>query len=274
MHAVVALARDDLRQASRSRWVLAGGSVMAVVATAITVLGSRTGDDLGVQALDATTSSLLQVAVLLPPLFALVLAGGSLAGSREAGMLGMLAAQPIRRSSLATAGFLGLGAASAVALGLGFGFGGLVLAARGGTDVLACVAAIAIAGVATTAVALAVGLALSAWSPSRGQGTGLAAAAWFALALGHDLVLAATVPSVNPSMGVTFGALVSNPFEAGRILGLLMLDGGTESLGTIGSYLTDTLGTTGAALACGASLLAWTAAGLAVARAGLRRRDA
>ena len=64
-----------------------------------------------------------------------------------------------------------------------------------------------------------------------------------------------------------------NPFQAGRILGLLLLDGTASVLGPLGIYLLDRLGTAGAGGLLGAALGLWAIVPLAVARTWLAHRD-
>lgn len=273
MTAVMALASAELRQAARSRWIVAGALTIAACAGAVSVLGGGSASDLGVTSMDARTAALLQIAVLLPPLLALVLGAAALAGPRDGGFLGMLAAQPVRRRALVVSAFVGIAAALGLALAFGFGFSALVLVADGGGAALTRLAGLAVASAGATAAALAAGLAVSAWSSSRAQATGTAVGLWFLLALGHDLVLAVVVPAVDASLAVTFLAIIADPLEAGRVLGLLLVDGGSASLGTMGTYLVDARGIPLAIATCIASLVMWTAGGLALAVAALRWRD-
>ncbi|MBK5224169.1 MAG: ABC transporter permease [Acidimicrobiia bacterium] len=273
MSAVLALAGGELRQAARSRAVVVGGLVLAASATGISVLGGSAADGLGTASLDTTTAALLQVSVLLPPLLALVLGAGSLAGSRERGFLGMIAAQPVRRWSLVGAAYCGLASALGLVLAFGFGFSALALVSGGSAGALAGLAVLAAVSVGATAAALAAGLAISAWSRGQAEATGAAVGTWFAFSLGYDLVLAATVPAVDPSLGMTFLAIAVNPLEAARLLGLLLLDGGSATLGSLGVYLVDRLGVVAAAGICITSLVVWTVAGLSLATIALQRRD-
>lgn len=273
MRTLRTLAASELRQASRSRWVVVGALTLATASGAVSVLAGGTEADLGTASLDATTSALLQIAVLFPPLLALVLGAGALAGPRDERFLGMLAAQPIRRRTLVGAAYLGLAGALGLALAFGFGFSALVLVADGGGMATASLAALAAASGGATAAALATGLAVSAWASSRAQAIGTAVGAWFLLALGYDLVLAAAIPSIDASFGVSFLAIVANPLEAGRLLGLLLIEGGDATLGSLGTYLVDTRGVLTAVATCAVTLAMWILGGVFVATSGLRRRD-
>lgn len=63
----------------------------------------------------------------LPPILALILGFGTLAGERESGSLGLLVAQPLSRTEIVLGKWLGLWGVLATAVLVGFGLGGLVV---------------------------------------------------------------------------------------------------------------------------------------------------
>ncbi len=268
-----AIAGWELRHALRSRWVVATAVVLGVSSTAVVLLGLRGARDLGMTGTGGALSALVNLGVLLPPLFALLLGLTSVAARPDRGMVTMVAAQAMPRYALLGASFAGLATALWLTLLGGFGFSALVLAGAAATGDLAPMAAVAGATLATSTACLALGVAVSAAASSRTQATALAVALWFVLALGMDLVLAGAAPALRLGPAGMFVAVLANPVESGRILALLGSDGGPALLGPFGGYLREALGTLTAAALLTASLASWTLGALSVAAIAVTRRD-
>ena len=267
------IASWEYRNAVRARWVLTMAAVFGLLCVAVTLLAFRTVRELGLSGIGPASATLVNLGVLLPSLMGLLLGAGSLAGSREQGMLAMICAQPLKRSQVTAGAFLGLTGSLWTTLGIGFGCAMLIMAgvARG-SDVPALVTLIgATFGVAAASVAI--GVAVSALVGSRVQAISFAVGLWIVLSLGVDLALAALAPSVHLGPAGLLGAILLNPLEAGRILALLGTNFQGTALGPFGAYLIATFGKVGTVALLVADLVAWTVAPLLVARWALPRRD-
>lgn len=272
MSQVTGLAAFELRGATRSRWVLIGAGVFAAAAVGATVAGLRSFASLGLAGAGAATDGLVQVALLLPPLLGLLLGAGSLARDRERGFLAMFASQPVSRTTLPIATFLGGVVAVWAIVAFGLGAGGLLIATVATLADLAALATVVVVALSVTASAVAIGIAIAALASTHQQATAAAAAMWLLLALGLDLLLAGVAPGLRLGPSGLLAAVLVNPIEAGRVLVLLLLEG-TAALGPFGAYLSDRLGRPGAITLLGSSLMAWTAGPLLLAVAVTRRRD-
>ena len=268
-----AIAGWELRQALRSRWVAAMALVLAGSAAAVTLLGLRSARELGLSGTGGAASAILNLAVLLPPLFALLLGLTGVAARSDRSMVTVVAAQLLSPGRLLLASFAGLAGALWLTLALGFGLSALVLAGAASTGDLAPLAALAGATAATATACLALGVTIGSVAPSRGQATAVAVAAWFVFTLGMDLVLAGLAPAMHLGPAGLLTAVLANPVESGRILALLGNDAGPSLLGSFGGYLHDAFGVVTAAVVLTASLMTWTAGSLSVAMAAGRRRD-
>jgi ABC-type transport system involved in multi-copper enzyme maturation permease subunit len=272
--AMRAVAGWELRQALRSRWVAAIAVVLAGSSAAVTFLGLRSARQLGLTGTGGAAAAVVNLAVLLPPLFALLLGQTTLAARCERSMVSVVAAQRLRPWQFLAASFVGLAATLWLTLGLGFGLSALVLAGAASTGDLVPLAALAASTTLMATACLAVGMAIATTAASRGQATAVAIAAWFAFTLGMDLALTAAVPALRLGPGGLLTGLLANPVESGRILALLGNDSSQSLLGPFAGYLHATFGGfTAAAVLC-FSLVAWTAGGLSVAIVGASRRSA
>ena len=271
-HGVWALAGWELKGAVRSRWVLGTATVFAAISLAVTLLGLESLRALGLSGVGPASAGLVNLGVLLPPLMGLLLGAGSLAGARERGLLAMMVAQPISRTSLVAGVFLGLAAALWITVAIGFGLSALVLAGVAKVSDLAPFGALVASTFAVGTAGLAIGIGVSSLSSGRTQAVALAVAVWFVLALGMDLALAGLGPAVHLGPQGLLIAVLANPLEAGRIFALLAANPTGTALGPFGTYLVARFGTQGAMLLLSGAVAAWTAMPLVLAVWALRRR--
>ena len=270
---VFTVAGWEYRNSVRAKWVLVMAAIFGVLSLTVTLLAFRTVRELGLAGIGPASASLVNLGVLLPSLMGLLLGGGALVGAREQGILAMMSAQPLKRSSIATGAFIGLTGSIWTTLGIGFGVAMLIMSgvARG-SEVPALVTLIgATLGVAMSSVAI--GVAVSAFASSRVQAVAAAVGLWIVLSLGVDLTLAALAPSVHMGPSGLLAAILLNPLEAGRILALLGTNFKGTALGPFGAYLITTFGKVGTVALLVADLVAWTAVPLFLARWALPRRD-
>jgi Cu-processing system permease protein len=264
MNGTWVILKKELRDAVRSRWLVAFAVAFALVALAISqVQGS--GGTLTQPGFNRTTAGLINLCMLLVPLLALVLGSGSIAGERERGTLATLLSQPISATELLLGKYLGLTLAVWLAIALGFGFGGLLIAFFGPlTDVGHYALFMVLAGVLAAAM-LSVGLLISVLSDSRLKAMSLAILAWFVFVLFYDLGAIALLLSVSSSGETLLFAILGNPVESVRVLAILSLEPDMDVLGPLGAYMSDRFGITATALLLLATLAAWTALPLAAA---------
>jgi Cu-processing system permease protein len=272
IHGVRELASFELRGAARTRWLSIGGLIFAAAAFAVTLAGLRSLSALGLAGAGAATDGLVHLSLLLPPLIGLLLGAGSLARDRERGMMAMLAAQPVRRSSLPLAAFGGSVLAVWVVLAAGLGVSLVLLSTVATMADLTAFGIVLAVGLLATASAVAIGVAISAVASTHHQATAAAASVWLLLALGMDLLLAGVAPGLRLGPAGLLAAVLLNPLEAARVLAVMLLDGG-HALGPFGTYLTRRFGPLGAQGVLVAAMVAWTVGPLLLARRVTRRRD-
>ena len=270
---VLALAGWELRNGLRSRWAQVTSLIFVAACGATAFSGIRTFRELGLPGIGASIDGLVAVAVLLPPMLALVLGANAIAAARERGLLAMLACQPLRRHTLVVGAFLGVSAV--VGLGVAAGVGTAAVLVSGVTDGagLASMVTLLVAALGMTASAAAVGVAVSTLVPDRLHATAVAVGLWFVFALGIDLVLAVVAPSLRLGPQALLAAVAVNPLEAGRLLTLLVSSPSPEVLGPFGSYLADRAGLGGAVAVLAGVLVAWVVLPLGAASALMHRRD-
>lgn len=273
MDKTLAIARWEFRASVRTRWVLGCGAAFALSTVGVALVGMRSVSELGLTGIGPAASSLLGLAMLLPPLVGLLLGAGAIAGARERGVLQMMLVQPGVRAIYVFGAFLGLAATVWAILGAGLGTAGLVLSTVADMADVRAFAGIAAATFGAATAAVAMGMLVSTMSRSRSQATAWCVVLWFFFGIGADLVLVSLVPALDIGTGGIMVALFLNPVETARTLAMLIIDPQLSALGPFGAYVTWELGTgMGAALLVSA-LVAWCALPLGIAGAVLRRLE-
>jgi Cu-processing system permease protein len=251
--------------------VIGTAIVFAAISLGVTLLGLEALRGLGLSGVGPASAGLVNLGVLLPPLMGLLLGAGSIAGARERGLLAMMVAQPVSRTSLIGGVFLGLTAALWITVAAGFGLAALVLAGVAKVSDLAPFGGLVVATLAVGTAGLGVGIGISSVAGGRTQAVALAVAVWFVLALGMDPALAGLDRRSSSAAGLLVAVLL-NPLEAGRILALLAANPSGSALGPFGTYLIERFDTMGSAALLGSAIAAWTLIPLLIARSALRRR--
>jgi Cu-processing system permease protein len=267
---IAPIIKKELRDAIGNRWLLGYAALLGALGLAATATGLDSTSGLALQAFGRTTATLMNLCLLLAPLVAVLMGAGAIAGERERGTLEHLLAQPLTRTGLLLGKHAGLLTALSVATLAGFVPAGVLIAANSGAGMIGHYLLFpAIATLAAAAMA-AVGLLISVWSRSAVQAQGTAVFAWFAFVLLYDLLLMGSLAASGMPAEWLAGALIANPVDAARVLGVLALEPDLYLLGPAGAFIAARFSHAGAAAVLLAALAAW--ATLPVAGACVRFR--
>ncbi|MDQ3168930.1 MAG: ABC transporter permease subunit [Acidobacteriota bacterium] len=251
------LVAKEVKDAIGNRWLSGYALVLGVLGLAAAASGIESSSGLALQAFGRTTATLMNLCLLLAPLVAVVMGAAAIAGERERGTLENLLAQPFTRARLLLAKHASLVASLAVATAAGFAPAGLLILWSAGPGPFAHYLLFPFLAIAAAAAMAAVGLLISVSSRSAVQAQGTAIFTWFAFVLLYDLVLMGTLSFGGLPVQAVAGALIANPVDAARVLGVLALEPDLYLLGPAGAYLAAEFSRVGAALILVASLVAW-----------------
>lgn len=257
MNAVAAIMKKEVRDAVSSRWLVLYGVAFAALALALSYLGQRNLGSVGFENFSRTTASVLNLCLMLAPLIALSLGAGSVAGERDRGNLTYLLSQPMNRWELLLGKYAGLVTAISVATIAGFGLAGLAIASFAHSMDVTTYILLMVLVIALVAVMTGLGVVASVVSANRVQALGIAMLVWFFTVLFFDLVLIGMVSSTSLGGAGLLAAVMLNPVEIVRILAIIHLEPDLQVLGPFGSYVLETLGTTGATVILSLALAAW-----------------
>ena len=272
---ILPIARKEVRDGLTNRWLIAYSLLLGGLGLAATATGIDSSSGLAIQAFGRTTATLMNLCLLLSPLVAVVMGAALIAGEQEKGTLEHLLAQPLTRTELLLGKHFGLLVALTAATVAGFVPAGLAIAVAAGPGVLGHYLLFpAIAALAGTAMA-AVGVLISVSSRSAVHAQGMAMVAWFAFVLLYDLVLMGSLAVSGMRAEWLAAALVGNPVDAARVLGVLALEPDLYLLGPAGAFLTARLSAAGTASVLIGALALWGLApvGAAVIKFSIRRRS-
>ena len=239
MSIVWTLALKELRDGFRNRWVAAAVIVLAILALALSILGSAPTGSVRVSELDIRVISLASLSVYLIPLIALMLSYDALVGEFERGTMMLLLAYPVTRWQIVLGKFLGHTLILLIAI-LG-GYGGtvviLTLATGGGTEGWQAYALMMASSLVLGAVFIALGYFVSAIVRERATAVGAAIGLWLVFVVLYDLLLFGllTMDEEQKIGQQLFSMLMLvSPTDTYRVLNLSLFEGVSEAAGIAG----------------------------------------
>ncbi|MDX3773603.1 ABC transporter permease subunit [Chromatiaceae bacterium AAb-1] len=243
MQQILNIARKEINDGLRNRWLVAISLLFAALAVGIAWFGSAAAGQIGFSSISATVASLASLATILVPLIALLLAYDAIVGEDENGTLLLLLTYPLNRSQILLGKFLGHAAILALATLIGFGCAALAIALLV-PDIdlkLLCwafgrfIASASLLGW----VFLAIAYLLSSYASEKSTAAGLALGVWFLFVLVFDLFLLALLilsegqlsPQLLPWL------LLLNPADIFRQLNMSGFDNELSGLLAFGAEL-------------------------------------
>jgi Cu-processing system permease protein len=269
------IARKEIHQAVRNRWVLASTLLLAGLSLSLTFLGSAPTGTVGVRALDVVIVSLSSLTIFLIPLIALLISHDAIVGDMERGTMLLLLSYPVARWQVLLGKFIGHLAVLAFATCLGYGIAAAALIASGSridSDSLAAFSAMIGSSVMLGAAFVATGYLVSALVRDRGTAAGVCIGLWLLLVLIYDMALLgllAVDQGRSISSATVDAMLLLNPTDVYRLFNLT----GFANVSTFAGMAGLAQSTTLSATILLAALLFWTVVPLGLAALAFSRRE-
>ncbi len=255
------VARDQIRDAVRSRWALFYLGFFVLVTDGLFRFGGSG---------ERVILSLMNVVILLVPMVSLLVALVQIHGARE--YVEMLLTQPVRRSHLFRGLYVGLAAPLLLAFGIGVGapfvwHGGLAESATS-------LGLLLLTGSLLTVAFVGIGMFVALGSDDRLRGLGIAVAVWLFFAVVYDglILIGITMFSHWPVERGALVALMLNPIDLGRVLLILSLDA-AALMGYTGAVFQEFAGSALGKTVSVATLGAWGAVPFLLGQRRFTRRD-
>ena len=273
MNNILIIARKEVQEGLRNRWVFATTLLLAALALTLTFLGSAPTGNVGANALDVVIVSLSSLTIFLVPLIALLISHDAIVGEVERGTMLLLLSYPVGRWQVLAGKFLGHLGILAFATLLGYGAAGAALATMGGIvegGSLVAFAKMILSSIILGAVFIAIGYFVSALVRERSTAAGVAIGVWLLFVLIYDMaLLGGLLVSQDGIFARTIfpWLLLLNPADAFRVYNMAAVDGSLLQTG-LGT------GASGLPLEGGSVLLSpvlWCFAALGLATLAFRR---
>lgn len=271
---ILIIARKEIQEGLRNRWVLATTLLLAALALTLSFLGSAPTGNVGVNRLDVVIVSLSSLTIFLVPLIALLLSHDAIVGESERGTMLLLLSYPIGRSEVIFGKFLGHLAILAFATAIGYGAAAAALTVTGADIAInSWRAFLSMVGssVLLGAVFLAIGYLTSTLVSERSTAGGIAIGIWLFFVLIYDMALLGGLVAAKgqavPALLLDL-LLLANPTDAYRLLNLG--SGNAGALSGMGGIAAHT-GLTAPVLI--AALALWTIVPLGCATVIFSRRE-
>jgi Cu-processing system permease protein len=226
MRNVLIIARKEVQEGLRNRWVLATTLLLAALALTLTFLGSAPTGNVGVRALDVVIVSLSSLTIFLLPLIALLISHDAIVGEMERGTMLLLLSYPVGRWQVLFGKFVGHFAILAFATLMGYGAAAAALAATGAAidgESWTAFGSMVGSSILLGAVFIAVGYLASALVRERGTAAGIAIGVWLVFVLIYDMALLGLLvvdQGQTVSGGLLNALLLLNPTDAYRLFNL------------------------------------------------------
>lgn len=239
MNSIWTIARKELSDSLRNRWLMAISLVFATLALGIAWFGAAASGQVGYASTPATIASLASLGIFLIPLIALLLAYDAIVGEEEGGTLLLLMTYPLSRSQLLLGKFLGHGLTLALATLIGFGIAGVAIALLVEDVAIASLASAMFRFVASTVLLgwgfIALAYMISVRVSEKPIAAGLALAIWFFFVLIFDLILLGTLVASEGKFSAELlpWLLMLNPTDIYRLLNIVAFDGAAQLSGVL-----------------------------------------
>lgn len=271
---ILIIARKEIQEGLRNRWVLATTLLLAALALTLSFLGSAPTGNVGVNRLDVVIVSLSSLTIFLVPLIALLLSHDAIVGESERGTMLLLLSYPIGRSEVIFGKFLGHLAILAFATAIGYGAAAAALTVTGADiaiDSWRAFLSMVGSSVLLGAVFLAIGYLSSTLVSERSTAGGIAIGIWLFFVLIYDMALLGGLVAAKgqavPALLLDL-LLLANPTDVYRLLNLG--SGNAGALSGMGGIAAHT-GLTAPVLI--AALALWTIVPLGCATVIFSRRE-
>ena len=275
MRNILIVARKEIQEGLRNRWVLATTLLLAGLALSLTFLGSAPTGTVGVRALDVVIVSLSSLTIFLLPLIALLISHDAIVGEMERGTMLLLLSYPVGRWQVLIGKFVGHLSILAFATLLGYGAAAGALAVTGAeidAQSWGAFASMIGSSVLLGAAFIAVGYLVSALVRERGTAGGIAVGIWLVFVLIYDMALLGLLVVDQGqflSGGLLNALLLLNPADAYRLFNLTGSAGVSALSGMAGVAQSATLSPS----VLLATLAAWALVPLGLAAFAFSRRE-
>jgi len=230
--AVWAIAKKELSERLQNRWIWTVSLLVLATTLAIAFLSAAPVGVVGAHAGGAILASILNLAVYLVPLLALVMGAGAIIDEKRRGLLDLVLTYPVSSGEYFLGTFVGYALALDIALVTSFVPTGIVLSATTGVDALQyTLLLVLVLGLGTSFLALSFLISILSRDPARGVASSVLV--WIFAVFVFDLVLVGILVGFGGQIPASaFGAmLLLNPTDVFRLIAFTWVGSAASPLG-------------------------------------------
>ncbi len=223
--AVRAIARKELSDKLKSRWVIVIAVGFAAFTLIISYFGGATSGVAGFRNMDATVASLTSLVTYFIPILALTLGGGIIADEHDKGTLEIFLASPMTPAEFILGKFLGLAVALSLAMIAGLGVSGIVLLIGNGMKAFASYLVFMLNSAVLGFIFLSVSFLVSVLFRERARAIAFTVFLWLFFSVLYDLGLIGLLIITKGTIGngVFSAFLTLNPVDIYRVINFLSI---------------------------------------------------
>lgn len=275
LHNIASIAMQELRLATRNRWLVSFAVLYTVLAGVIVFFASADAGRTGFDGFNRMTASLLNLSLYLVPIIALVIGSTALAGEREEGSLGLLFTYPVSPLEAVIGKYLGLAFALAMVIALGYGLAAVLMAFQTNTGSFSTYLLFVLSTYMLTLMSLSLAILLGAMAKTRMQAFGFSIFTWALLVFIFEFIVMALLFLVSKKWVIPLLtiSIFINPVNLIRVWTIILMGSGTL-FGANLYDLTQWAATTSGTVIFALGALLWCIAPLSFATILLARRGA
>jgi Cu-processing system permease protein len=264
------LVRKELRDSLRNKWFILYTIAFAVLAVGLAYLSQLGTGYGGLAGFGKTAASLINLTLLVVPLMGITMGALSLSSERDRGMLAYVLAQPVTRTEVFLAKFVGQSVAFVATIAIGFGVSAALLSRYGSADG-ALFLRLAGLSILLALAMLAIGMLIATLARRPGAAVGISIFVWLAVTLLGDLGMMGASTLLKLEVDQMLAMALANPTQVFKLASVSGFDATLDLLGPAGLYAVQTFGTWLSPLLIGL-LVAWIIVPLMLAWAVFVRR--
>jgi Cu-processing system permease protein len=235
------LMRKELRDSLRNRWFILYTVAFGVLAVALAYLAQLGTGFAGLAGFGKTAASLINLTLLVVPLMGITMGALSLSGERDRGMLAYVLAQPVTRTEVFLAKFVGQSIAFTATIALGFGISAALLSRHGSADG-AVFLRLAGLSILLALSMLAIGMLIATLARRSGAAIGIAVFVWLGVTLLGDLGMMGASTLFKLEVDEMLFMSLANPTQVFKLASIAGFDSTLDLLGPAGLYAVQTFG--------------------------------
>lgn len=225
LDAIGAIARKELTDRLRTRWVIVIAAAFSVFTILIAYFGSAPAGIAGLRRIEATVASLTSLVTYFIPILALTLGGGMIIDERERGTLDLFLSSPISLSEFIAGKFSGLLISLTISTLGGLGLAGLVLILKAGLAASKSYIFFMFSSIILGLIFLSLSFLISVLFEERSRVIAFMIFIWLLLSVLYDLGLLGLLILTKGELSNTIftALLLLNPVDIYRIMNFLSI---------------------------------------------------